>query len=366
MLLNHLEMLRVRADDGLATAADRTELAKSGVDAAVCEAEWSVVRTLVLESLDGGRAPELAAPVLGALDLSDALDLSEELGSLVAESLRDEGTPDIAAAVLESLGFADGLAGLVAESLYGGEPPELADDVLGSLELADDLGSLIAGALSDNADGEAPELAEAVLTSIGRASSLSALVAESLDGGDPPELADSVLESLGMDVGLSASVRESLDAGAVPDLWSGIAAQLDGDVDAGDLLREAMASDVGEIDIADAVMAELGLQIEAEVPPAEVVPLFGRRVAVLGTILAAAAALMLYIVPGTPIEAPMEPAADSFVQVIQTNNEVEIEELESSPDAMVQIFQTEAGAPTIIFIDEMDDFGADTLDGVPL
>ena len=86
----------------------------------------------------------------------------------------------------------------------------------------------------------------------------------------------------------------------------------------------------------------------------------------MGTVLAIAAALLLYVVPGAPVEDVIEPSGDSFAYNIQDNNQVEIEELESAPEAMVHIFQTEAGAPTIIFIDEMEELGAEPSEGEPL
>ena len=67
-----------------------------------------------------------------------------------------------------------------------------------------------------------------------------------------------------------------------------------------------------------------------------------------------------------PVEDPFEPSGEGFAYNIQDNNSFEIEELESSPDAMVQIFQTEEGAPTIIFIDEMEGMAAENSEGVEL
>ena len=159
MLLNRLDTLRVRAADGLASAADRAELAEVGVDAEVLAQAWGGVRQLVLESLDGGEAPELADDVLSTLDLDDGL------AGLVAESLAAP-PPDIASAVLDQLGLSDALDGLVAESLDAGRPPELADAVLSALALESDhaLGSLVASALSDDAE---PELADDVLEAVG-------------------------------------------------------------------------------------------------------------------------------------------------------------------------------------------------------
>ncbi len=367
MHLNRLDTLRVRAADGLASAADQAELAAAGVDASALAEEATFLRSLIAETLDPGPTPELADSVLSALLIDDGDDLS----GLIAAALAAGPAPDIAGPVLDALDIEDldmiaDLGGLVAEALDGGPAPELADDVLHALEISDDLSALISSAL---ADVDAPELADDVLAAIG-VESLGGLVAEALDGGPAPELADDVLDALGMSDDLSGDIRAVLDGGEAPDLWADISAQLDGTTDAGDLLREALAADAGEIDIADAVLAELGLEVApaptTSQPAAEVVPLFGGRAALMGTILAIAAAALLYVVPGAPVEAPIEPSADSFAYNIQDNNEVEIEELESSPDAMVQIFQTEEGAPTIIFIDEMEDAGAETSQGVPL
>jgi len=363
MLLNRLDMLRVRAADGLASAADRAELAEVGVEAEALAHAWGGVRQLVVESLDGGISPELAGDVLTELDIDDALV------GLVAESL-DSPAPDIASDVLAQLGLVDALDGLVAESLDAGRPPELADAVLSALELEGgvELDALVSHVLSDDVT---PELADGVITAVGGDSSLQALVGEVLGADDSPDLADAVLDALGINDGIGSLVSESLDAGEAPDLWADIAAQLDGTTDAGDLLREALAADVDDIDIADSVMAELGLHDALSTPStepqvAEVVPLFGGRSVLVGSILAVAAALLLYIVPGAPVEAPFEASGEGFAYNIQDNNSVEIEELESSPDAMVQIFQTEEGAPTIIFIDEMDAVGVENSEGVEL
>jgi hypothetical protein len=360
MLLNRLDTLRVRAADGLASAADRAGLAEAGVDAEALALEWGGVRQLVVESLYGGAVPELSDDVLSALDIDDPL------AGLVAESLAVP-FPDIASDVLSQLGLVDVLDGLVAESLDPGRSPELADAVISTLQLDADLDirSLVSGALSDDSP---PELADDVLAAIGGDAGLRSLVDDVLGTDEIPELADAVLDALGIEDELGALVSESLDAGEAPDLWSGVATQLDGNTDAGELLREAMAADIDNVDIADAVMAELGLNGAAAAPTAkpsgaEVVPLFGGRSVLMGTILAIAAALLLYIVPGAPVEAPYEPSGEGFAYNIQDNNSVEIEELESSPDAMVQIFQTEEGAPTIIFIDEL---GEENSEGVEL
>ncbi|MFT5680787.1 MAG: hypothetical protein ACI8RZ_001693 [Myxococcota bacterium] len=371
MLLNRLDMLQVQAADGLTGAADLAELAEAGVDASVLIEEQGFLHTLIVESLDGGVVPELADGVIGAIGIDDVI---VDFSDLIASSLAAGTAPDISDAVLDaldlgSINLVNDLGVLIAESLDAGDSPELADAVLETLQISDDLGALITGALSDDA---APDLADDVLFAIDGEGSLGALIAESLDAGEPPELADSILDALGMADTLSSDVRAVLDGGEAPDLWTDISAQLDGTTDAGDLLREALASDAGEIDIVDAVMAELGLETAEAVTPAarhqggEVVPLFGGRSALMGTVLAIAAAMLLYVIPGAPVEVPIEPNEEGYAYYIQDNNEVEIEALESSPDTMVQIFQTEAGAPTIIFIDEMEDMGAETSQGVPL
>ncbi|MDG1482974.1 MAG: hypothetical protein P8R54_25510 [Myxococcota bacterium] len=366
MLLNRLDTLRVRAADGLASTADQAELSAAGVDALVLLEEQSILHALLAESLDAGSVPELADGVIGAIGIDDVI---VDFSDLVTDALSDAAPPDIAAAVLGALDFSNDLGALISESLDAGDAPELADPILEELALQDGLGLLVSSALADD---QAPDLANDVLTAIGGEGSLSALIAESLDAGEAPELSDAILDALGMTEALSGEVRAALDGGEAPDLWTGISAQLDGSTDAGDLFREALTADAGEIDIADEVMAELGLVAAEAITPAarrqeaEVVPLFGGRSALMGTVLAIAAALLLYVVPGAPVEAPIEPSGDSFAYNIQDNNQVEIEELESAPEAMVHIFQTEAGAPTIIFIDEMEEVGAESSEGEPL
>jgi signal recognition particle receptor subunit beta len=71
----------------------------------------------------------------------------------------------------------------------------------------------------------------------------------------------------------------------------------------------------------------------------------------LGAILAIAAAALLMVVSGSMDEdTSMEPV----FEVALVDNTAEIEELETSTDAVVSIFQTEVGAPTIIYINELD------------
>ena len=66
--------------------------------------------------------------------------------------------------------------------------------------------------------------------------------------------------------------------------------------------------------------------------------------------VAVAAGLLLMFQFETPIEDPI--SAGEEVLSVAAVNELEVESLEVGDDVMVQIFQSEENAPTIIFIDD--------------
>jgi len=68
----------------------------------------------------------------------------------------------------------------------------------------------------------------------------------------------------------------------------------------------------------------------------------------MGALVAAAAALLLFFQSGP---APVDAGPYEFAAV----NQIEIEDLQAGPDAMVQVFQAEENAPTIIFLEPLDE-----------
>jgi hypothetical protein len=129
--------------------------------------------------------------------------------------------------------------------------------------------------------------------------------------------------------------------------------------DLGGLLRDAAGP---APDLADAIMAELAIGAPAaadsptpdsptpDSPTPDNVVRLRPRWAQVGMVMAAAAALLL-VVSGGPEGGGVD--ADAVAWELSPMNELDIEEMES--DAMVQIFQFDEGAPTIIWVDEMDD-----------
>jgi hypothetical protein len=72
---------------------------------------------------------------------------------------------------------------------------------------------------------------------------------------------------------------------------------------------------------------------------------------ILGGLMAAAAAVMLFVLPKESIEKEIEQKTLVAFELAEVN-ELEVEELETADNVSVQIFQTEENGPTIIFIDD--------------
>ena len=409
MTIRHIELLSVRADDGLATAAELAELEAAGLEPTA----WHPIRALVVEGLSPPQPVprRLTGDVLRALELSDGDTGLGELDDLLAAVLCPPQTPALAADVLAALALDTADDDLLDEALQAAlaadGAPALADDVLAALGLTDASPSLQAAVqdalapagsveladavlrqlaldedtleIGDALRGEEPSLAEGVLERLGlqEAASLSGQVAAALRPDHTPALADDVLGALGLADALAEDVlvRAALqDDAAAPDLWAGIAAEIGAEPGVGALLREAVAAQAGTVDLVDAVMAEIGAAAPAAAASAgaEVVPLRpagdqGLWTAAFGGLLAAAAAVMLFLLPGWMGTDSVQPEVEAFA-VAEVDNTADIESLEAGPDALVQFFQSEEGAPTIIFINEMDEpeptSGQD--DGVPL
>ena len=419
MSLNRLDLLSVKAADGLASAADLAELVAAGIE----PRQWDAVRALLGEALRPPAVPDLAVDVLVALELSedadisplvfdafaptdaDTLDISGDviaslelagaeddasLSELLSESLAPGAAPDLVGGILAALELAEDtdtsalvqgalapagappelsggifaalgleeeadITGAVQDALAAGAAPELAGDVLAALELSDerlDIGAAL-GAL------DAPELADGVLAELGLSDNALASLGEALSA-DAPELADGVMQALGADASVGGLLRDALSPDREPELWDGIAAEL-GAADAiGASVRDAMAP-TETPELWDGIAAELGVarpQRAVAEAGGDVIQLRNWASGGLGALLAIAAAMLLVVVSGQGSldESDQIDWGGDFALV---DNTAEIEELES--DAMVQFFQTEAGAPTIIYINELepaDDTGA--------
>jgi hypothetical protein len=215
----------------------------------------------------------------------------------------------------------------------------------------------VADAVRDAFAAPEPELADAVLRELGLSDgALSSAVGAALTPSSaPPELSKGVMSKLGDMAPVGDVLRDAFSADSVgdaPDLWSGIAAEIGAEDSVGDMLREALASD-GAPDLWSGIAAEIGAgSAPAAVAPASnVVSMQNWASGGLGAILAIAAAALLMVVSGSMDEdTSMEPV----FEVALVDNTAEIEELETSTDAVVSIFQTEVGSPTIIYINELD------------
>ena len=427
MSISRLNLLSVKAADGVASAADLAELAAAGVDArgwdrcrsllreglaptascpdlaadildAIGISEDIEVTSLVQDALSPARLPDLTANILDALALSEeaaaaadvrdalrvpgeppslvdgifsALELSEEAdaGGVLRDALASS-PPDLTAGIFDALGLAEAaeqdeqITALVQEAFHS-EAPELVSGVLSALELASK--SSVTDAVREAFSVPEPELADAVLRELGISDGAlpSTLGAALTPSSAPPELSEGVMSELGDEAPVGDMLRDAFAAelaGDAPDLWSGIADEIGAEDSVGDMLRDAFAAE-GAPDLWSGIAAEIGAEAPAAVaaaPTSNVVSFQNWASGGLGAILAIAAAALLMVVSGSLGEnTSMEPVFEVGELV---DNTAEIEELESSTDAVVSIFQTEVGAPTIIYINELDpveDAGAD-------
>lgn len=174
-------------------------------------------------------------------------------------------------------------------------------------------------------------------------------------GRDPAARAE--LASLAaVSAALSEAVR--IEAGEAPPMWSRVAASLGLEPEAVPgwqpaLLREAVLAEAGQASVVDAVMAAVApvARPTASVPT-PTVSAWRRlldRFALPALGLAAAAALLLSF-PAAPPTGALPGVAVFHVSAV---NHVDIEDISSGQDAMVQVLKFEDDAPTIIFIDEV-------------
>jgi hypothetical protein len=351
-------------------------------------------------ALDAGPRPELADQVLAAVRQASAAPHAVDVEA--AHRAAAGAAPDLAASVLgQTHPGAEDTGGPVRAALDAGPAPELADAVLG----ADTGATVVREALSG---GAAPELGDAVVGP----SELRPALRAALDAGTAPELADSILAASGARAdGLGGMLREALDGGAAPDLMGGVFAELGielsdagiGDAlvagsgptpNLGDAVMAAVGADTGESPLADAVAAQAGptpdlwASIAAEIgaepaesagpedmvspaaasPAAEIIELAPRRrwwLPAAGVAAAAAAAVLAVV--GLPTERVSDGHGALAAHIHLESGHAEIEEISAGPDAMVQVLQFEEDAPTIIFIDVLEEpDGSDGDEGVPL
>ncbi|MFT4977195.1 MAG: hypothetical protein ACI8S6_003100 [Myxococcota bacterium] len=388
MSLDRLDLLSVKAADGVASAADLAELAAAGVE----PRQWDSLRTLLTEALSTHTTPpDLVSDIFTQLDLTEDIDVTgavqdalgaegPDLVSDIFAQLELTEDADVTGAINDALGAAgpDLVSGIFAEldlaedmditgavqDALDASGPDLVSGIFAELELAEDLD--VTGAIRDALGTlEEPELAGDVLSTLGLSDdALGAEVAAALSStATSPELADGVMDTLGASSSVGDVLRDVLSSDGAPDLWGDIAAEIGAVDGVSGAVRDALSSDSSP-DLWAGIAAEIGAEAEeAVVVPAavdNVVPLRNWASAGLGALLAVAAAMLLVVVSGQGDLVEKPSLWDTNVELV--DNTAHIEELESSPDAMVQFFQTEAGAPTILYINELeptDDAGTD-------
>lgn len=350
-------------------------------------------------ALHAGPTPELADAVLAAMGARAGSPRAVE----VEAAHRDAAgiAPELVASVLGQThpGVTDTSAPVRA-ALDGGPAPELADAVLGAAAGAADVREALSG-------GAAPELGDAVVGP----SELRPVLQAALHGGAAPELADGVLAASGATVGgLGAVLREALERGPTPDLMGGVFGELgielsDADLGGalaagrgptpglGDAVMSAIGSEAAKSPLADAVAAQAGptpdlwASVAAEIgaattesaspdaaqpagpsPAGELIEFPPRRrwwLPAAGVAAAAAAAVLAVV--GLPTERVSDGHGALAAHIHLESGHAEIEEISAGPDAMVQVLQFEEDAPTIIFIDVLEEpDGSDGDEGVPL
>lgn len=249
---------------------------------------------------------------------------------------------------------------LVARAADGLATPEELMELEGGLE-AEEQGALLREALALEAG--AVDVAADVMAALEPA---DALLSAFADGQLDVERRELVARRLAAEPGaraqiaafaqVSAGLSEALAEGrGRVDVWPAVARRLGVDPEAvpgwdGALLREAVVTEAGRVNVTPAVLDAVREPSRARVLTLEVpawrrwlqswsLPAFG---------LATAAALLLSF----PASSPDVPGAMSFR--VSPVNHVQIEDISTdAPDAMVQVLQFDEDAPTIIFIEEV-------------
>jgi hypothetical protein len=346
--------------------------------------------------------PSLDALQHAALRAADAIETTDDTALLEAEGLAPQAlrkrqlrltallqaeheAPDVVAAVLRDLNLAvvDSRAAL----LHGaGSAPELSDGVLQSVSLAvvRSADALLAGAgeaadlvdpvleangldvvhsaasLLADADG-APELSDAVTDRLDLATVRSQ--AALLEGAtEAPDLSDAIVDAVN---GPTIRLRDVLldAAGDAPDLSEGVLERLglrDVSADMGPMWR----AEAGPApDLSAAVMSTLGMASDApasdgaavESGPSNVVWLRRRWALLAVPVVAMAAAVLLFVSQALVAVAPTD---DLIAFSTDVANRIEIENISTDVSAVVHVIPgdfDDLAAPTIIFIDELDE-----------
>lgn len=325
--LDRSDDLELRAADGLASPDELRQLQAQGVDPAA----FSPVRTLLIEVLTPTASPDLADAIMSRLDAP-------------ATAAHQALVADLRAA------------------LDAGPAPELADDVLMLLDLADDQpGPSLRDLLASG--GEEVELVDDVLAASHlQDASLAPALRALLDAGDAPDLSDDVMAALGIaeadEVG--AHLRQAMSAPA-PDLAGDVMAALGLAPAERDEDEDEQDQDSGGAEVIALPAAPRAAPAASAIAPAAP----ARPVAANtdttwrfpAVALAAAAALLLFFTG-----APSSVAPDQLAFELAPINHVDIEELSTGDEVMVQVLQMDENAPTIIFIDELSEGDG----GIPL
>ena len=143
------------------------------------------------------------------------------------------------------------------------------------------------------------------------------------------------------------------DEEAIPDLWSNIEHSIQQPP-----LRLIRSQEEAEMEMESAEEAATVEFLSPKIIDADST-ISKVSMALLGSLLAAAAALFIFMLPQDNVTLPdSEEPLVAFE--LASVNELDVEELDAGDNVSVQIFQTDENAPTIIFIEEM---GMDTPEG---
>lgn len=323
---------------------------------------------LLMRVLDGEASPDERSKLLTLADAEPRLAEMEDLRSRLRVALaeRTGEAPEVVAEVMAALTLDDGwdeTAALLRQEL-GHEPIDLADGVMDALEV----GQQAAVRISALHDGELG--VEERLEIAGHLSKRS--IEDMTDWADMGRLLRESLQKESQAVDLTRTWQAVAPRIGVEDPeevpgWEPLA----------DALRlavhEAAAlSAQDEVNMTAAVMnalprhetveEELGDEVSAPEPQ----PAWIRWASSPGMVFALAMALFLAVFygPDGTDEAVDAPAPDEAVAlleveeidfVIGTDNQAEVEDLETTGEVTASVFQGEEGAPMFLMIDEGDD-----------
>lgn len=376
MKLESTEILALRVADGLASPEEQAAAVAAGVDIQGDRALRRVIaRALAAPPLTLPGEPPFAGQVLEAAGVTDA-----DLGPVLRAALNAGQAPGLSLRVLEALGvpaaWPTGADIATAHRWAAGRPPALAAGVLAQTHPGvADAGRGVAAALDG---GPEPELGDAVLG----VSGLPAALRAALEPGVAPDLSRGVLAALGLgDADTLVGGAVASEAGPTPDLGDAIMAAV-GVADAPAPVADAVAFQAGAApDLWAGIATEIGVDDGGDVAPgaaddlpaaasstAELIELAPRRrwwLPAAGVAVAAAAAVLAVI--GLPTERVSDGHGALAAHIHLESGHAMIEEISAGPEAMVQVLQFEEDAPTIIFIDVLEEpEGSDGDEGVPL